>query len=48
VRQAVTAFRLGVREYGRNPALWALLVTVPVIFIWLSKLITESSTRSCA
>lgn len=41
LRQAVTAFRLGVREYGRNPALWVLLVTFPVIFIWLSKLITE-------
>lgn len=40
-RQALTAFRLGIREHGRNPALWILLVTVPVIFIWLSKLITE-------
>ena len=40
-RQFVTSFRMGLREYRRNPALWVLLVTVPFIFIWLSKLITE-------
>lgn len=32
---------MGLRGYRRNPALWVLLVTVPFIFIWLSKLITE-------
>lgn len=40
-RQLGTSFRMGMREYRRNPALWALLVTVPLIFIWLSKLITN-------
>ncbi|WP_448809856.1 ABC transporter permease [Agromyces bauzanensis] len=39
--QAAKSFRMGLRQYRRNPALWILLVTVPVIFIWLSKLITE-------
>ena len=39
--QVGESFRMGVRQYGRNPALWALLVAVPFIFIWLSKLITE-------
>jgi hypothetical protein len=40
-RQLATSFRLGIREYGRNPAFWILLVAVPVIFIWLSVPITE-------
>lgn len=40
-RQVGTSFRMGMRQYRRNPALWVLLVTVPVIFIWLAKLITE-------
>jgi hypothetical protein len=39
--QVSESFRKGVRQYGRNPALWSLLVAVPFIFIWLSKLITE-------
>lgn len=39
--QLWTSFRMGVREYRRNPALWILLVAVPFIFIWMSKLITE-------
>lgn len=39
--QVGKSFRMGMRQYRRNPALWVLLVTVPVIFIWLSKLITE-------
>ena len=32
-RQLATAFRLGVRDHRRNPALWGLLVLVPLIFI---------------
>lgn len=40
-RQLATSFRLGIREYGRNPALWVLLVAVPFIFILLSVPITE-------
>lgn len=40
-RQVSKTFRMGLRQYRRNPALWVLLVTVPIIFIWLSKLITE-------
>lgn len=39
--QAATSFRMGLRQYRRNPALWLLLVAVPVIFIWLSKAITN-------
>ena len=39
--QFVTGLRMGLREYRRNPVLWALLIVVPVIFIWLSKAITE-------
>jgi hypothetical protein len=39
--QFVTGLRMGVREYRRNPVLWALLIVVPVVFIWLSKAITE-------
>ena len=39
--QVGESFRKGVRQYGRNPALWALLIAVPFIFIWLSKVITE-------
>lgn len=39
--QADASFWMGLRQYRRNPALWVLLVTVPVIFIWLSKLVTE-------
>ena len=39
-RQLATSFRMGIREYGRNPALWILLVAVPLIFILLSVPIT--------
>jgi len=34
------ALVLGVRELGRNPALWAMLAAVPAVFIVLSDLIT--------
>ncbi|MBN9630531.1 MAG: ABC transporter permease [Actinobacteria bacterium] len=40
-RQTNMAFRMGLRQYRRNPALWILLITVPIIFIWMSKLITK-------
>ncbi len=30
--QFVTGLRMGLREYRRNPVLWALLIVVPVIF----------------
>lgn len=36
------ALALGVRELGRNPALWAMLAVVPAVFIVLSDLITPS------
>jgi hypothetical protein len=39
--QAGAGLRMGLRQYRRNPALWLLLVAVPVIFIWLSKAITN-------
>jgi hypothetical protein len=32
--------RLGLRELGRNPALWAMLAVVPAVFILLSDAIT--------
>ena len=38
--QFATALRMGVREYRRNPVLWVLLIVVPVLFIWLSKVVT--------
>ncbi|MFD8495796.1 ABC transporter permease [Amycolatopsis sp. NPDC059657] len=44
--QLVTGLRMGLRDYRRNPVLWALLVVVPVIFIWLSKVITPGQTTS--
>ncbi|MGW5723395.1 ABC transporter permease [Amycolatopsis sp. NPDC003865] len=42
--QFVTGLRMGLRDYRRNPVLWALLIVVPVIFIWLSKVITRNQT----
>lgn len=36
-----SGLRMGLRADRRNPVLWALLIVVPVIFIWLSKLITQ-------
>lgn len=41
-----TALRMGLRDYRRNPVLWALLVVVPVVFIWLSKVITPDDTMT--
>ena len=40
----LTALRMGLRDYRRNPVLWALLIVVPVVFIWLSKVITPYET----
>jgi hypothetical protein len=39
--QFATGLRMGLRDYRRNPVLWALLIVVPVVFIWLSKAVTE-------
>ena len=44
--QFTTGLRLGLRDYRRNPVLLVLLVVVPVVFIWLSKLITPDETMS--
>ncbi|MBC6445838.1 ABC transporter permease [Actinokineospora xionganensis] len=41
-----TALRMGLRDYRRNPVLWALLIGVPVVFIWLSKVITAPGTMT--
>ncbi|MFS8097418.1 ABC transporter permease [Lentzea alba] len=41
-----TALRMGLRDYRRNPVLWALLIVVPVVFIWLSKVITPDDTMT--
>lgn len=38
--QFTTGLRMGLRDYRRNPVLWVLLIVVPVVFIWLSKVIT--------
>ncbi|WP_436498943.1 ABC transporter permease [Actinokineospora sp. HUAS TT18] len=38
--QFATGLRMGMRDYRRNPVLWALLIAVPVVFIWLSKVVT--------
>ncbi|MFI7679504.1 ABC transporter permease [Actinophytocola sp. NPDC049390] len=48
VEQVVTGVRMGLRDYRRNPVLWALLIAVPVVFIWLSKVVTpgEHTTLS--
>ena len=41
-----TGLRMGLRDYRRNPVLWALLIVVPVIFIWLSEVITPPRPTS--
>ncbi|MDX8056203.1 ABC transporter permease [Lentzea sp. BCCO 10_0798] len=38
--QFTTGLRMGLRDYRRNPVLWVLLIVVPVVFIWLAKVIT--------
>jgi hypothetical protein len=44
--QFTAGLRLGVRDFRRNPVPWVLLITVPVVFIWLSKVITPQETMS--
>ena len=44
--QFTTGLRMGLRDYRRNPVLWALLIVVPVVFIWLSKVITPDQPTS--
>jgi len=44
--QFATSLRMGLRDYRRNPVLWALLIVVPVVFIWLSKVITPDQPTS--
>ncbi|PXY28267.1 ABC transporter permease [Prauserella muralis] len=39
--QFAVGIRMGLREYRRNRALWALLIVVPVVFIVLAKAITR-------
>lgn len=41
-----TSVRMGLRDHRRNPVLWALLVAVPVIFIWLAKVVTPDGTMT--
>lgn len=40
IDQLVGAFRLGLRDYRRNPVLWILLVVVPVVFILTATAVT--------
>jgi hypothetical protein len=46
--QFSAGLRMGLRDYRLNPVLWALLIVVPVVFIWLSKVGTpdEPTTLS--
>lgn len=44
--QVVWGVRIGVRDYRRNPVLWALLIAVPAVFIWLSKVVTPAQPIS--
>jgi len=40
--QLVVGTRMGIREVGRNPVLWALLAVVPAVFIALSAVTTPN------
>ena len=42
--QLAAAVRTGWRDWRRNRVLWALLVVVPAVFIWLSDAITPDGT----
>src|SRR6266702_1003853 len=42
--QLAAAVRMGWRDWRRNRVLWALLVVVPAVFIWLSDAITPDGT----
>jgi hypothetical protein len=46
--QFATGLRMGLRDYRRNPVLWVLLIVVPVVFIWLSKAVTEDGFMTIA
>jgi hypothetical protein len=46
--QFATGLRMGLRDYRRNPVLWALLIVVPAVFIWLAKMITPEKTMTLA
>lgn len=46
VDQIVAGLRMGLRDYRRNPVLWVLLIVVPVIFIWLSKVVTPGQATT--
>ncbi|GAA3164252.1 hypothetical protein GCM10010531_15560 [Blastococcus jejuensis] len=35
--------RMGIRDYGRNPVLWALLIAVPVVFVLLATAATPDA-----
>lgn len=45
-RRVLAAFEYGFRDYRRNPALWVLLVVLPVFFISLSFYITPDAPAS--
>src|SRR5262249_14665801 len=40
--QFAVGLRLGLRDYRRNPVLWALLIVVPVVFVGLSTVVTPA------
>jgi hypothetical protein len=40
--QTLAASRAASRDAGRNPALWALFVIVPVVFIWTADAVTPN------
>ena len=46
IDQFLAGARFGLRDYRRNPVLLALLIIVPVVFIWLSKAITPGQATT--
>lgn len=40
--QLIGGFRIGLRDYRRNPVLWVLLVVVPVVFIVMATAVTPN------
>ncbi|MCH7230570.1 ABC transporter permease [Glycomyces sp. L485] len=43
-----TGVRMGLRDYGRNPVLWALLIIVPGVFILMAEAATPEESTTMA
>lgn len=44
--QLIVGIRMGLRDYGRNPVLWILLIAVPVLFVLMAKAMTPNKPTS--